>query len=150
MPHPPNGGTFAATGTETSVTTWAVPPDQHAQEDYIIYRATEEEWINNPFVRWQSPVTMDKAQCRLYLEVEAVTVGPVQEVTPEDVLAEAVDSEVTLNHLKEADPNCSLELYLLEKYAEWWDRSNGAAGREFATNPWAWVYKFRPLIYRHK
>lgn len=130
--------------------TWAIPPDQHSEEPYVIFRATEEEWINNPFVRWQSPATMPEEYSRLFLQVTAVTVGPIQEVTAEDVLAEGIEAEVTLHHLKNEDPNGSLEAYLLDKYVEWWDRVNGPKGEEFATNPWAVVFQFRPLIYRHK
>lgn len=85
-------------------------------------------------VRWKSPRCMPRWASRLTLEVTAVRVERVQEITCEGITAEGVpgyDGHVMTNAERR------------RAFAGPWDAINAKRGAGWDANPWVWVIEFR-------
>jgi hypothetical protein len=80
-------------------------------------------------------IHMPRWASRLTLEVVAVRVERVQEVTEADAWAEGVDRE---------DQGCEFPTGR-DGFQGLWDSINSARGYEWASNPWVWVVEFRKV-----
>ncbi len=78
---------------------------------------------------WKPSIHMKRADARIFLRVESVTVERVQEITEEDAAAEGV---VTWPYF----------LTAREAFEHLWD-SLAPVGSKWPDNPWVWVVKFK-------
>lgn len=76
---------------------------------------------------WRPSIYMPRWASRLLLEVTAVRVQRVQEISREDALAEGMDPLSIV--------------YPTDQYADLWDAINGAGS--WKANPWVWAVSFR-------
>lgn len=85
---------------------------------------------------WKPSIHMRRADARIFLRVESVTVERVQEITEEDARAEGIGEH----------PVCDQAMILGCTYRDAfrlvWD-SLAPAGSKWADNPWVWVVKFK-------
>ena len=72
--------------------------------------------------KWKSPLFMPKTFARLWLEVTAVKAERLQDISEEDVIAEAI--------------------YVGTKS---WDAINARRGYSWESNPWVWAYTFKRI-----
>lgn len=86
------------------------------------------------YYRLTPSIHMPRWACRLVLEVVAVRVERVQEISEEDALAEGM----------ETIPVGTATWSNRQSFATLWDQINGRrAGGAWADNPWVWVVEFR-------
>jgi len=85
--------------------------------------------------RWRSPRFMPKAAARLWLEVKNVRVERLQEITPEECLAEGVNN-IIFNKQETIYEN------VLRAFSELWNPLNAKRGYPWENNDWVWVYEF--------
>jgi hypothetical protein len=101
--------------------------------------------------RWLPSIFMPRWACRILLEVTAVRVQRLQEISEEDAAAEGV----ALNFYQELDETCALHRLerlsgrtmpgpLAGRFAKAWDAINGKR-EPWASNPWVWAITFRRL-----
>jgi len=90
---------------------------------------------------WRPSIHMPRSACRLVLEITAVRVERLQDISETDALAEGIE-EWALGALspegRQADPT--------EQFRWLWGSINGPGS--WYANPWVWVVKFRPLAAR--
>jgi hypothetical protein len=106
---------------------WGSFPD----DGWVIYRADADKYG----VTWKPSIYMPKKYARIWLDIAAVRVERVQDITEEDVLAEG----------------CGLVPWSSEHdwprtagFAELWDGINKKRGFGWDVNPWVWVVEFAP------
>jgi hypothetical protein len=71
---------------------------------------------------WTSPIFMPREAARITLEVKAVRIERVQEITDKDVKAEGCD--------------------YIRQFMDLWDTLNAKRGCSWESNPWVYVYGF--------
>ena len=99
------------------------------------YAATDSEADegNSPVTHWRPSIHMPRAVSRITLEIAAVRVERLGEITPDDCIAEgawAVDQR-ELGRGHEA----------VAAFRTLWESINGPGS--WASNPWVWVLEFR-------
>lgn len=103
----------------------------------IWYRATTRPDVIERFAargdRWRPSIHMPKGLSRITLEVTGVRVERLQEIRPDDVVAEGIENP----HLYPDDP------LLIDAFARLWDQINASRGYGWDANPWVWVIEFR-------
>ena len=80
-------------------------------------------------------IHMPRWACRLVLDITAIRVERVQEISEDDAKAEGVEQYVT-------GPHWDQDRYR-PSYRELWDSLNAKRGFGWATNPWVWVVEFK-------
>lgn len=107
-------------------------PARYAADDCPIMRDGESVgWIfNNPTV---PAIFMPRWASRLLLEITAVRVERVQEISEEDAIAEGV----------RGDETCYDQASARMCFEARWDSLNARRGYGWAENPWVWVISFR-------
>ena len=109
---------------------------QHPEWGQLAFRADGEEfedadgWLWEP--KWQPSSQMPKELARIWLEVTGVRVERLQEITPEDCIAEGLNTT-----LRERDA----EVNLKQQFKELWESTGG----DWAANPWVWAVDFKAL-----
>lgn len=123
--------------------TWAHDPDVK-QSEAILYRATDSGWDDNDTgLCWRPSIHMSRLASRIALEIIAVRVERVQEITEADARTEGVGFVQT--HVRDADGNCTEEDSYVECFASLWDELNAKRGYSWGSNPWVWVIEFRKI-----
>lgn len=92
-------------------------------------------------MHWRPSIFMPRWACRLVLEVVAVRVERVQQISEADVRAEGVSPCLdcdTYNHRNIG------KLWHAEDYRALWDKIN-AKRAPWVSNPWVWVVEFRKV-----
>ena len=97
------------------------------------YRVNLPDDPTNPGV-WVPPIHMPRWASRIDLEITAVRVERVGDISTKDCEAEGMDW----------DGPCGLNV-VLEKYMDLWDSINAKRGAGWDTNPWVWVIEFRRI-----
>ena len=105
--------------------------------------------------RWRNPMFMPRWASRLTLEVTAVRVERLQELSEADALAEGVEREDLPSDPDNFHPpgsygfivsggrgKATIHVKPQEAFAERWDSINGKRA-PWASNPWVWVVSFR-------
>lgn len=85
-------------------------------------------------------IFMSRVACRLVLEVTAVRVERLQEISAEDVLAEGINDRWSCGNEAWTADQCD-EARL--EYRALWDSLNAKRGFWWDVNPWCWAITFR-------
>lgn len=95
--------------------------------------------------KWRSPLFMPRWAARLWLEITAVKVERMQEISEEDALAEGMPISKTLATLIPSPVGTiRLPSATAKNFFEYrWDAVNGRGS--WAANPWVWAYTFRKV-----
>lgn len=131
--------------------TWCELFDHH--RDYknqrqAAYRAStgfEGDEIRKEYgYKWKPPIFMPRWAARIFLEVTAVRVERVQEISFEDCRAEGCNESYVEEALNCEHPECKGKHYR-EKYhfQSLWDSLNAKRGYGWEVNPWVGVYEFK-------
>ena len=111
----------------------------------IHYRADEPEWKNeslNPNAKWHPSIHMPRWASRILLEIVAVRVERLQEISDSDALAEGVtireDARIAAHIAGSPETPAIMEYWHL------WESINGSKpGKSWQDNPWVWVIEFK-------
>lgn len=79
---------------------------------------------------WRPSIHMPRWASRILLEITAIRVERVQDISDEQALAEGVDQT-----------NTSIPGYARQRFRDLWESINGAGSWD--ANPWVWVVEFR-------
>jgi hypothetical protein len=99
-----------------------VPGGLWLTQSDIIYRADQDANVS----RWRPSIYMPKWASRLLLDITAVRLQRLSEMTAQDAIREGVRS--------------------LDEFRTLWDSLNAKRGLPFASDPWVWVYDFEPAM----
>lgn len=120
------------------------------QSDWCVhYRARNHPVITRSFDgKWRSSIHLPRWASRLMLEVAAVRVERVQEISEQDIAAEGID-EVVVPGIRWAGPShpvpLDTEITKRERWMYVWDSINAKRGFGLETNPWVWVVEFKVI-----
>lgn len=98
-------------------------------DHWVVYR---EGWSRCTPGRWRPSIHMPRWASRVLLEVTAVRVERVQEISHADALAEGI----------EASPVSTPA----EAFKDLWNSINGKRGFGWEANPWVWVVEFKRVF----
>ena len=98
-----------------------------------VYRADFHE--SQPGEGWKPSIHMPRNLSRITLEVTAVRVERLQDISATDAIAEGLSTR-----LREHDAVC----HLLDQYRDLWESINGP--ESWDANPWVWVVEFKRVI----
>ena len=94
------------------------------QPTHIFYRVTE------PYpesIRWRPSIFMPRWASRITLEITDIRVQRVQEISPDDIVAEGIPKHLNAD----------------TEYIRLWDSLNAKRGYSWASNPWVWAIGFK-------
>ena len=91
---------------------------------------------------WRPSIHMPRWASRITLEVTAVRVERLQDITEEDARAEGVEPTVMV---AAGVPEREVLVPAVGVYRNLWDRINGKR-HPWASNPWVWVVSFRRAV----
>lgn len=122
--------------------------------DHVIYKAdggsaVEAGYPKEP--RWRSPIHMPRWVSRITLEVTAVRVERLRDISEEDAKAEGLGGHVAghgpvSEHGLLCEPGYWHPRFYRDGFAWHWDRINSKRpGCAWGDNPWVWAYTFRVL-----
>lgn len=106
--------------------------------DNVIYRADGGSAITAGYKKepkWKPSIFMPKNYARIWLEVTAIGIERLQDITEQDAM-------------EEGDPNQGLiasENTHVEWFNQLWDSINKKRGYGWGKNPWVWVIKFKKI-----
>lgn len=106
--------------------------------DHVFYRA---DYAHDPAgdrehgIRWKPSIHMPRAFSRILLEIVAVRVERLQDISAEDAIAEGISISITQGF---TDINV-----FRAAYRDLWESINGSGS--WAANPWVWVVEFRRM-----
>jgi hypothetical protein len=112
---------------------WTLPDPTDPRT--VCYRASDDPVTTG--VPWRSPLFMPRAASRITLEVTAVRVERVQDISTCDVRAEGIDVSDGLDPTRDAE-----RIKWVGRFARTWDAINGKRA-PWASNPWVWAITFR-------
>jgi len=130
-----------------------IPEDERADCE-ILYRATDEEWLNqsedNEGLRWAPSIHMPRWASRIQLEITNIRVERLQDCSPADAVAEGIElSELGRckmydykdgeEHVQYAGKRFTKDP--IESYRSLWLSINGPGSWD--ANSWVWVVEFR-------
>ena len=93
--------------------------------------------------KWKPGIHMPRRACRLVLEVTAVRVKRLQEISVDDAIAEGVVEWGTREAGRKVfDGRARGIPYLVNAYAELWNSLNAKRGFGWEKNPWVWCISF--------
>lgn len=95
-------------------------------------KAPREKWWNETRAIWKPSIFMRREFSRINLEITAVRVERLQDISAQDARAEGVRG-----HDNQVDANA------IGRYRELWESINGK--ESWAANPWVWVIEFKKL-----
>jgi hypothetical protein len=116
-----------------------VKPTAIPEGTNLLFRATlPEDHPKAELHPWRPAIFMRRWMSRITLELVAVRVERLRDISAEDALSEGIDHycpnvTAALRGEAEADP--------IDEYRQLWERINGAGS--WAANPWVWVIEFR-------
>lgn len=90
--------------------------------------------------RWRSPIFMPRWASRITLEITAVRVQRVQDISEEDAIAEGIS--LTGENAEWRGTRISVGSHV-GRYAILWDSINAKRGYPWVSNPWTWALTFK-------
>ncbi|OPJ96495.1 hypothetical protein [Serratia marcescens] len=121
----------------------------------LVYRAATEDGAASQVKRWVPSIHMPRDACRILLEITAVRVERLNDISEEDAKAEGV--RATENNFGNGPAYCDYLLPNLDDTAEWYNRASDSfkslwksiyGAENWRANPWVWVIEFRRLEVR--
>ena len=103
--------------------------------------AEQERALVAPGQRWRPAIHMPRAASRITLEITAVRVERLQDISEADAKAEGISEFVGGWWCEHDDAEQIAGMTPQEGYAHLWERINGAGS--WAENPWVWVVTFQ-------
>ena len=113
--------------------------------DFIPKEYALREEIGIDDVVWKPSIHMPRAAARIFLRVTNVRVERLQEITPEDIVAEGLPSFIIPPGHEHYNNVCGENWLGFDWYRKLWDSLNAKRGYGWNTNPWVWVYEFERL-----
>lgn len=119
---------------------WAIAGGMPHDPGYVVLRSEfdgDYDECGNPVDRWRPAETMDRDDCRVELEITAVRVERLQDISDEQALAEGV--------AKHPGGGCHVEdgqhLWAspIDSFAGLWNSTGG----DWDANPWVWCVNFK-------
>ena len=92
--------------------------------------------------KWRPSIHMPRRASRISLEVTAVRVERLQDITPSDAVEEGVFSDPDAYTTEPSMP------YPIATFKKIWDSINAKRGYPWESNPWVWVLAFSPIAER--
>lgn len=108
----------------------------------IVYAADDDSRERCYLAKWYSPIHMRRSASRLTLEVTAVRVERLQEISEADVLAEG--GPPGHRSIDKVSQEYGYKDFPRSWYAQTWDAINGKT-YPWSSNPWVWVIEFKPV-----
>lgn len=105
------------------------------------YRASERQTVKPDDGRWHPAIHMFRCASRITLEIEAVRVERLIEITREDCIAEGVEQDFTRTWFADDASNGLGWVNPEGAYRELWESINGHGSWD--ANPYVWVIQFR-------
>lgn len=112
--------------------TWGIAGDMPHDPGYVEYRANCQGNFNDvgDFIpRWRPSIHMPRWASRILLEITAVRVERLQDISATDCWAEGIQNST------DVDPSY--------EYGDLWERIHGSGSWD--ANPWVWVIEFRRI-----
>lgn len=103
--------------------------------------AEQERALVAPGQRWRPAIHMPRAASRITLEITAVRVERLRDISEADARAEGISEFVGGWWCEHDDAEQIAGMTPQEGYAHLWERINGAGS--WAENPWVWVVTFQ-------
>ena len=122
--------------------------DDKAHEKYAIYAADHP----NDCGKYKSPMFMPRWASRITLELTAVRVERVQEISEADAKAEGIAWNFDLDPFAGEHVACRYQSAVHQRrgwdtaraaYEELWNTLNAKRGFPWSSNPWCWVLEFK-------
>ena len=113
-----------------------------------LYRATDtDDPLISKSTKWKPSIFMPRKSSRITLEIAAVRVERLQDITEEDAIAEGIHAfnaaQITYYHYS---PTAAREEHFrtaVDAYRALWNSINGP--ESWAQNPWVWVLTFKRI-----
>jgi len=105
----------------------------------IAYRADGPEWDDECDIKWKPSLFMPRWASRITLEIEAVRVERLIEISNDDAIAEGVVYRDSCWFATD-DPKALPWMTASGAYRELWESINGPGSWD--ANPWVWVIQF--------
>ena len=129
--------------------TWMPFTEQGCPVGATIYRATDHpEPDGDSPLRWKPSIFMPRWASRITLEITAVRVERVQDISEKDAKAEGcggyVGGEGPMSESVLAiEPGYNHPNFFRDGFAYLWDSLNAKRGYGWDANPWVWVISFK-------
>lgn len=121
-------------------------PIEYRKPVHCLFRAT---WNGSPLGRWNHATKMPRWASRITLEITAVRVERLQDISYEDALAEGVPDARPLlgntepNYGETADETSRRLRWPQREYELLWNTINGVGAWD--KNPWVWCVSFKRI-----
>ncbi|AZE53435.1 Phage protein [Pseudomonas synxantha] len=114
--------------------------------EHIVYRATNPDAIycksaegQEYPVKWKPSIHMPRHSSRILLEITDVRVEQLQDITPDQCIAEGVDAAMCRQFLEIAPSRHTLKEAEIHGFSGLWN----SVGGDWNANPWVWVVEFK-------
>lgn len=98
-------------------------------------------------LKWKSPMFMSRLMSRITLEITAIRVERLQDITESDARAEGIVDGGCLNCGEHEPCGCDNPMPdARDAYIHLWDSLNAKRGYPWESNPWVWVVEFRRVV----
>ncbi|WP_369949480.1 hypothetical protein [Serratia marcescens] len=116
----------------------------------LVYRADTEDGAASQVKRWVPSIHMPREACRILLEITAVRVERLNDISEEDAEAEGIDMEALYDSQDcydcIADHNMTGRPTVKGAFKYLWESIYGVDS--WSANPWVWVIKFKQVSAR--
>jgi len=112
-------------------------PKRFQKPEHCIHRAT---WSGSDLL-WRPSIHMPRWACRILLEITAVRVERLQDISGDQAEAEGVDSSMCRQFLETSPSRHECNEAVIHGFAGLWASING--DDSWRANPWVWVVEFK-------
>ena len=109
---------------------WEASVSIPSRPKVTVYRADSDPNSEAKGVGWKPSIHMPRVYSRILLEIVAVRVERLNDISVSDAIAEGYDGSLS----DPVDPS-------IQWYSQLWESINGAGS--WAENPWVWVVEFK-------
>lgn len=109
-------------------------------KQYVIhYRANHPQHVGQKGMGYKPSIHMPRWASRILLEITGVRVERLQDITPDQAIAEGVDGEICRQHLETSPVRHQCREAEILGFAGLWNSTGG----NWDDNPWVWVVEFK-------